>query len=101
MSACSSRRSLRDLQHAADSQAFKEAAAQDAWNTPRGLTSRDFSQELSKSLWPANDARNMHKQGVTHLIAFCHNDECRLQALIDALKYPGGNGSSAVSVDAI
>ena len=30
---------------------------------------------------------NMHEQGVHHLIAFCHNDGCRHQALIDVSKY--------------
>jgi hypothetical protein len=32
---------------------------------------------------------NMSEQGVHHLIAFCHNDACRHQALIDVSKYPG------------
>jgi transposase len=32
---------------------------------------------------------NLREQGVTHLIAFCHNDACRHQALIDVSKYPG------------
>jgi len=32
---------------------------------------------------------NMREQGVHHLIAFCLNDACRHQALIDVSKYPG------------
>ena len=35
------------------------------------------------------DLANMRKQGVTHLIAFCHNDACRHQAVIDVSKYSG------------
>jgi hypothetical protein len=31
---------------------------------------------------------NMREQGVQHLIAFCHNDACRHQAIIDVSKYP-------------
>jgi hypothetical protein len=31
---------------------------------------------------------NMYEQGVHHLIAFCHNDACRHQALIDVSNYP-------------
>jgi hypothetical protein len=31
---------------------------------------------------------NMRRQGVHHLIAFCHNDACRHQAIIDVSKYP-------------
>jgi hypothetical protein len=36
------------------------------------------------------DLANMRRQGVTHLIAFCHNDACRHQALIDVSGYPDG-----------
>jgi hypothetical protein len=35
------------------------------------------------------DLANMREQGVHHLIAFCHNDACRHQTLIDVSKYPG------------
>jgi hypothetical protein len=31
----------------------------------------------------------MRQQGVLHLIAFCHNDACRHQVLIDVSSYPG------------
>jgi hypothetical protein len=31
---------------------------------------------------------NMREQGVQHLIAFCHNDTCRHQAIIDVSSYP-------------
>jgi hypothetical protein len=31
---------------------------------------------------------NMREQGVHHLIAFCLNDACRHQALIDVSSYP-------------
>ena len=31
---------------------------------------------------------NMRKQGVQNLIAFCLNDACRHQALIDVSSYP-------------
>ena len=31
---------------------------------------------------------NMRELGVHHLIAFCHNNACRHQALIDVSKYP-------------
>jgi hypothetical protein len=31
---------------------------------------------------------NMRRHGVQHLIAFCHNDACRHQAIIDVSKYP-------------
>jgi hypothetical protein len=36
---------------------------------------------------------NMRKQGVRHLIAYCLNDACRHQALIDVSKYPGYGGT--------
>jgi hypothetical protein len=35
------------------------------------------------------DLANMREQGVRHLIAFCHNNACRRQAVIDLSKYPG------------
>jgi hypothetical protein len=38
---------------------------------------------------PPMTLANMRGQGVTHLVAFCHNDACRHQALIDVSKYPG------------
>jgi hypothetical protein len=31
---------------------------------------------------------NMHRQDVHHLIAFCLNDACRHQAIIDPSSYP-------------
>jgi hypothetical protein len=31
---------------------------------------------------------NMRRQGVQHLIAYCLNDSCRHQAVVDAFKYP-------------
>jgi hypothetical protein len=31
---------------------------------------------------------NMYEQGVHHLIAFCLNDACRNQALMDVSRYP-------------
>jgi transposase len=31
---------------------------------------------------------NMREQGVLHLIAYCHNDACRHQAVIDVRAYP-------------
>src|ERR1700757_598056 len=31
---------------------------------------------------------NMRRNGVRHLIAFCHNDACRHQAIIDVSSYP-------------
>jgi hypothetical protein len=31
----------------------------------------------------------MRRQGVHHLIAFCLNDACRHQAVIDVSSYPG------------
>jgi hypothetical protein len=31
---------------------------------------------------------NMYEQGVRHLIAHCHNDACRHQAVIDVSSYP-------------
>jgi hypothetical protein len=31
---------------------------------------------------------NMREQGVQHLVAFCHSDACRHQAIIDVSKYP-------------
>jgi hypothetical protein len=30
---------------------------------------------------------NMRQQGVQHLIAYCHNDACRHQAIIDVSNY--------------
>jgi hypothetical protein len=30
---------------------------------------------------------NMRQQGIRHLIAFCHNDACRHQAVIDVSAY--------------
>jgi hypothetical protein len=32
---------------------------------------------------------NMRRQGVHHLIAFCHNDACRHQLVIGVSSYPG------------
>jgi hypothetical protein len=32
---------------------------------------------------------NMYEQGARHLVAYCLNDSCRHQALIDVLGYPG------------
>jgi hypothetical protein len=32
---------------------------------------------------------NMREQGVHQLIAYCHNDACRHQGVIDVSKYPG------------
>jgi transposase len=32
---------------------------------------------------------NMRRQGVHHLIAYCLNDSCKHQALIDVSSYPG------------
>ena len=38
---------------------------------------------------PPMDLGNMRRQGVQHLIAYCLNDACRHQAMIDVSKYPG------------
>jgi hypothetical protein len=38
---------------------------------------------------PPMDLANMSRQGVCHLIAYCLNDSCRHQALIDVSSYPG------------
>jgi hypothetical protein len=35
------------------------------------------------------DLGNMRRQGVHHLIAYCLNDSCRHQAIIDVSSYPG------------
>jgi hypothetical protein len=35
------------------------------------------------------DLANMRRQGVRNLIAYCLNDSCRHQALIDVSSYPG------------
>jgi hypothetical protein len=49
---------------------------------------------------------NMRELGVHHLIAFCLNDTCRHQALIDVSSYPAetevtsGAGQSAASAAA-
>jgi hypothetical protein len=37
---------------------------------------------------PPMDLANMRRQGVQNLIAFCLNDACRHQALIDVSSYP-------------
>jgi hypothetical protein len=37
---------------------------------------------------PPMDLANMRRQGVHHLIAYCLNDSCRHQALIDVSSYP-------------
>ena len=37
---------------------------------------------------PPMDLANMREKGVHHLIAFCHNDACRHQAVIDVSSYP-------------
>jgi hypothetical protein len=37
---------------------------------------------------PPMDLTNMRRQGVYHLIAYCLNDSCRHQALIDVSSYP-------------
>jgi transposase len=38
---------------------------------------------------PPMDLANMRRQGVRSLIAYCLNDSCRHQALIDASSHPG------------
>jgi hypothetical protein len=38
---------------------------------------------------PPLDLANMRQQGVRHLIAYCLNDSCRHQAVIDVSEYPG------------
>ena len=38
---------------------------------------------------PPMDLANMRRQGVHHLIAYCLNDACRHQAVIDVSSYPG------------
>ena len=38
---------------------------------------------------PPMTLANMRRQGVHHLIAYCLNDSCRHQAVIDVSKYPG------------
>src|SRR5262252_1813984 len=38
---------------------------------------------------PPMDLANMRQRGVRNLIAYCINDSCRHQALIDVSKYPG------------
>jgi hypothetical protein len=38
---------------------------------------------------PPMDLANMRQQGVHRLIAYCLNDSCRHQALIDVSSYPG------------
>ena len=37
---------------------------------------------------PPMDLENMRRQGVRHLIAYCLNDACRHQALIEVWSYP-------------
>ena len=37
---------------------------------------------------PPMDLANMRRQGVRRLIAFCLNDACRHQALIEVWSYP-------------
>ena len=38
---------------------------------------------------PPMDLENMRRQGVRSLIAYCLNDACRHQAVIDVSSYPG------------
>jgi hypothetical protein len=38
---------------------------------------------------PPMTLAKMRRQGVHHLIAYCLNDACRHQALIDVSSYPG------------
>jgi hypothetical protein len=38
---------------------------------------------------PPMDLANMRRQDVRNLIAYCLNDSCRHQALIDVSSYPG------------
>ena len=38
---------------------------------------------------PPMDLANMRRQGVRSLIAYCLNDACRHQAVIDVSSYPG------------
>ena len=42
----------------------------------------------SRPAGPPMTLGNMRQQGVHHLIAFCLNDACRHQALIDVSSYP-------------
>ncbi len=41
---------------------------------------------------PPMDLANMRRQGVHHLIAYCLNNSCRHQAIIDVSSYPGDAG---------
>ena len=43
---------------------------------------------IGRRFWPGS-AVDSPRTGVTHLIAFCHNDACPHSALIDVSKYPG------------
>jgi hypothetical protein len=38
---------------------------------------------------PPMDLQNMRRQGVQRLIAYCLNDSCRHQGIIDVSSYPG------------
>jgi hypothetical protein len=38
---------------------------------------------------PPMDLANMRRHGVRHVIAYCLNDACRHQAIIDVSSYPG------------
>jgi hypothetical protein len=40
-------------------------------------------------LGPPMDLANMRRQGVRNLMAYCLNDACRHQAVIDVSSYPG------------
>jgi hypothetical protein len=44
--------------------------------------------QLKHEAGPPMDLGNMRRQGVRHLIGFCHNDSCRHQALIDVSDCP-------------
>ena len=39
---------------------------------------------------PPMDLANMRRNGVRTLMAYCLNDSCRRQAVIDVSSYPGG-----------
>ena len=45
---------------------------------------------------PPSTLGNMRERDVHHLIAFCLNDACRHQALIDVSNYPGRDRGAVV-----
>ena len=52
------------------------------------MLAADIMAEQKHPRGPPMTLGNMRENSVQHLIAYCHNDACRHQAVIDVSSYP-------------